>query len=99
MNSLISTEILIASRVLKASNIFASSKDAVSLPGELSVFIVSKGNHFDIYFTTLQLLLVPCGGGRTSPRTSLQCRLYFISFGIIGPIVVYLKMEFCSCIR
>ena len=24
---------------------------------------------------------------------------YFISFGIIGPIVVYLKMEFCSCIR
>ena len=24
---------------------------------------------------------------------------YFISFGIIGPIVVSLKMEFCSCIR
>ena len=23
----------------------------------------------------------------------------FISFGIIGPIVVSLKMEFCSCIR
>ena len=35
-----------------------------------SVFFVSKGNHFDVYFTTLQLVLVPCGGGRTSPRTS-----------------------------
>ena len=23
----------------------------------------------------------------------------FISFGIIGPIMVALKMEFCSCIR
>ena len=35
-----------------------------------SVFFVSKGNLFDVYFTTLQLVLVPCGGGRTSPRTS-----------------------------
>ena len=34
-----------------------------------SVFFVSKGNLFDVYFTTLQLVLVPCGGGRTSPRT------------------------------
>ena len=34
-----------------------------------SVFFVSKGNLFDIYFTTLQLVLVPCGGGRTSPRS------------------------------
>ena len=31
---------------------------------------VSKGNRFDVYFTTLQMVLVPCGGGRTSPRTS-----------------------------
>ena len=28
-----------------------------------SVFFVSKGNLFDVYFTTLQLVLVPCGGG------------------------------------
>ena len=34
-----------------------------------SVFFVSKGNLFDVYFTILQLVLVPCGGGRTSPRT------------------------------
>ena len=34
-----------------------------------SVFFVSKGNLFYVYFTTLQLVLVPCGGGRTSPRT------------------------------
>ena len=26
-------------------------------------------------------------------------RLYFISFGITGSIMVYLKVEFCSCIR
>ena len=64
-----------------------------------SVFFVSKGNIFYVYFTTLQLVLVPYGGGRTSPRTLPSCRLYFISFGIIGPIVESLKMEFCSCIR
>ena len=34
-----------------------------------SVFFVSKGNLFDVYFTTLQPVFVPCGGGRTSPRT------------------------------
>ena len=34
-----------------------------------SVFSVPKGNLFDVYFTTLQLVLVLCGGGRTSPRT------------------------------
>ena len=30
---------------------------------------LSKDNLFDVYFTTLQLVLVPCGGGRTPPRT------------------------------
>ena len=34
-----------------------------------SVFFVSKCNPFFVYFTTLQLVLVPCGGGRMSPRT------------------------------
>ena len=34
-----------------------------------SVFFVSKGNRFDVYFTTLQLVFVPFGGGRTSLRT------------------------------
>ena len=34
-----------------------------------SVFFVSNGNLFDVYFTTLQLVLVPCGGGRTSLST------------------------------
>ena len=42
---------------------------------------------------------MPYGGRRTSPRTLPLFRLYFVSFGIIGPIVVSLKMEFCSCIR
>ena len=34
------------------------------------LFFVSKGNLFDVYFTTLQLVLVSSGGGRMSPRTS-----------------------------
>ena len=33
-------------------------------------FLVSKGNLFDVYFTTQQLVLVPFGGGGTSPSTS-----------------------------
>ena len=65
----------------------------------VAIFITAKGNLFDVYFTTLQLVLVPCGSSRTSPHTSPQCRLYFISFGIIEPIEVYLKIEFCLCIR
>ena len=37
---------------------------------------ISKGNLFDVYFTTMQLVLVPCGGGRTSPRlSSIKLRL------------------------
>ena len=40
-----------------------------------------------------QLVLVPCGGRRTSLRTSPQCRFCFISFGTIGLIVVALEME------
>ena len=34
---------------------------------EYSLF--PKAIFFDVYFTTLQLVLVPFGGGRTSPRT------------------------------
>ena len=33
-------------------------------------FFVSKDNLFDVYFTTVQLVLVPCGGGRTSLHTA-----------------------------
>ena len=40
---------------------------------------------FYVYFTTLQLVLVMCGGGRSLP-------VLYHSTGIIGPIVVYLKM-------
>ena len=54
-----------------------------------SVFFVSTGNPFDVYFTTPQLVFVPCGR-----RISPKCRLYLIYFAIIGPIVVSLKMEF-----
>ena len=49
----------------------------------------------DVYFTTLQLVLVPCG---VSPYFTMS-KLYFVSFGITGPIVESLKMVFCSCIR
>ena len=36
-----------------------------------SMFLVFKGNLFEVYFTTLQLVLVPCSGGGTSSSTSL----------------------------
>ena len=32
-------------------------------------------------------------------NTKFNNFVYFMSFGIIGPIVVYLKMEFCPYIR
>ena len=35
-----------------------------------SVFFISKGNLFGVYLTTLRLVLVSCGGGRTCPLTS-----------------------------
>ena len=41
-----------------------------SLTCFLLVFFVSKSNLFDVYITTLQLVLVSCGARRTSPRTS-----------------------------
>ena len=44
---------------------------------------------FDVNFTTLQLVFVPCGGGRTPPLKTTLCILYFISFVIIGRILVY----------
>ena len=31
-----------------------------------SVFFVSKGNIFDVYFAALKLVLVPCGGGSSA---------------------------------
>ena len=34
-------------------------------------YFVSKGNLFYVYFATLKLVLVPCGGRRKSPHTSL----------------------------
>ena len=41
---------------------------------------------------------MPCGGCRTSPVLYYSAD-YDISFAIIGPILVILKIEFCSCIR
>ena len=35
-----------------------------------NVFFISKSNLLDFYFTSLQLVLVSCGGRKTSPRTS-----------------------------
>ena len=39
---------------------------------------------------------MPCGGHKTSTRSSSYCRLYFISFGIIEPILVILKIEYAG---
>ena len=44
------------------------------------MFFVSKGNLFDVYITTLQLMLVPCGGGRTVSLyiTIVQIMFHFL---------------------
>ena len=38
--------------------------------------------------------VLQCGGRIKSLHTSSECRLYFISFGIIDPILVILKIEY-----
>ena len=53
------------------------------------VFFVFKGNLFYVYFTTLQLVLVSCGGGRTSPRAHCGifengCLLMYTLEGVSG---------------
>ena len=58
-----------------------------------NVFYVSIGNLFYFYFTTLQLVLVPCGGCKTSPLIHHSVDYIFITFGITGPIVVSLKKK------
>ena len=35
-------------------------------------------------------ILLPRGGPKKSPRALSKCRLYFISFGIIEPVVFFL---------
>ena len=42
------------------------------------MFFVSRSNLFYFYFTTLQLVLVPCGGSKTSPRTIAQIIFHFL---------------------
>ena len=63
------------------------------------VFFVSKGNPFLILFYSTVAGVVPCGCRKKSPRTSSECRLYFISFGIIEPILVILKVEYRLSLR
>ena len=58
-----------------------------------NVSCVSKGNLFDFYFTTMQLAV------KHLPVLHHSADYIFVSFGITGPTVVSLKMEFCSCIR
>ena len=59
-----------------------------------NVFLISKGNLFYFYFTSLQLVLVP-----RLPVRQHSTDYIFISFDITGPCVVSLKMELCSFIR
>ena len=50
----------------------------------MNVFIALKGTHFWILFTFTAAGVVPCGGRKTSPRTStiVQFIFYFWSFEI-----------------
>ena len=44
-------------------------------PGIMSyyMFFVSKGNHFYSYFTTMLLVLMPCGGRETPHKANDHC--------------------------
>ena len=62
-----------------------------------SVIFCFQRQYFLRLFSTLQLVLVPCAAVERLPVLHLSAD--YISFvWIIGPIGVYLKMEFCSCI-
>ena len=58
-----------------------------------SVFFVSKGNlFFYIYFTTLQLVLVPCGGGRICLPVHHHSADYIsLPLGSLGPLCYICK--------
>ena len=72
-----------------------------------NVFFVSKSNHLDFYFNSLQLVLelyiwqrrLNVAVVKHLPIHHHSADYICISFGIIEPIMVALKMEFCSCIR
>ena len=61
-------------QIIKMGNLMMLEKNTPILPLTValigSVFFVTKGNLFDVYFTTLQLVQVSYVGGRTSTRTS-----------------------------
>ena len=54
---------------------------------------------FRFYFTSLQLVLRRVADVERLPVLHHDADYIFISFGIIGLVVVSLKMEFCLCIR
>ena len=57
--------------MLQTSLLLMKSLNKTETPFFLFVVcsLFQKAIFFYFYFTTLQLVLVPCGGGRTSPRT------------------------------
>ena len=68
------------------------------------VFFISKGNPFWLLFYSTVAGVVPCGSSKKSLHILSWCRLYLISFGIIEPILVILKIEYsfsrvCSLIN
>ena len=59
-----------SSLVLETSLLLMKSLNKTETPIFLSVVCsLFPKAIFYVYFSTLQLVLVPCGGGRTSPRT------------------------------
>ena len=51
-----------------------------------SVFFVSKGNLFDVYFTTLHQVLMSCGGYKTSPVLYHTADYILFPLGSLGPL-------------
>ena len=53
----------------------------------MNVFIALKGSHFWFLFDFTAAGVVPCGGRKTSPRTSTIVHILFWSFEISGNIL------------
>ena len=60
------------------------------------MFFVSKGNIFVVYFTTLQLVLVPCGSRRTSPRSGTFIVVFCFNCHVVFHFLMFFFNDYVS---
>ena len=97
-------DIIQATEQRKAKQPAPCDHNARQNPLNTKKYIFSRCGLFWVFFFQRQSFLtfilltvtgvVLCGGRKISPHTSSLCRLYFISFGIIEPILVILIIRY-----